>query len=105
MEKRAVKRISTNLKVKFCCCSTDDYYGTVTNLSENGMFINTQMCFPLEISFDIDIFSDTETLKLPVIVRWVRQSERNYDGIGVKVTDLNPGYVKFVERLNLSENN
>ena len=100
MEKRAVKRISTNLKVKFCCCSTDDYYGTVTNLSENGMFITTQMCFPLETSFDIDIFSDTETLKVPVVVRWVRKSGRNYNGVGVKVTDPHPRYVNFVERLN-----
>jgi len=101
MEQRAFKRIPANLSVKFCCCSTDYYYGIVRNLSGNGMFIDTSMCFPLETTFDIDIFCDEGNLRVPVIVRWIRKSANDYDGVGVEIKDNNPGYVKYIKSLGL----
>ena len=34
--------------------------GTVTNLSENGMFIDTELCFPLESKFEVIIKLNNE---------------------------------------------
>jgi Tfp pilus assembly protein PilZ len=100
MEKRVFKRIPTNIDVTFCCCITDYYSGIVTNLSKKGMFIATQMCFPLDSQLDILILSNKEMLKVPVNVRWIRKSADLYDGVGVEVQDIPKKYFEFVDSLS-----
>ncbi len=54
MQKRASKRIPSNLKLRYACCNS--YYpGTVMNLSCNGMFINSELIFPIKSSFEVFI--------------------------------------------------
>lgn len=99
MLKRNRERIPSNINVKFCCCVTDYYSGIATNISENGMFISTQMCFPLDTQLDILILSNKDMLTVPVKIRWVRKSKDIYDGIGVEILDAPKQYLEFVTNL------
>ena len=55
MERRALKRIPSDVKASFFCNETD-YFGTITDMSENGMYIKTdQISFPIESLMDIII--------------------------------------------------
>jgi hypothetical protein len=101
METRAYKRIATNIHVSFCCCTINYYSGTATNVSENGMFISTYMCFPLNSDFDILILSNKEMLKVPVIIRWLRKSSELYDGVGVEVKNSAKEYFEFIDDISL----
>lgn len=103
MFKRVHSRISSNIDVKFCCCVTDYYSGIVTNLSEKGMFISTQMCFPVDNQLDLLILSNKEMLKIPVKIRWMRKSKDLYDGIGVEILDAPVKYLEFVAHLRNSD--
>ena len=42
MKKRAYERISVNVPVSFFC-DNEEYTGTMKNLSNNGMFIETEI--------------------------------------------------------------
>ena len=101
MEKRAFQRTTSNMSVTFCCCITDFYSGTLTNISEKGMFISTPICFPLGSRLNMLINSNIETLNIPVRVRWMRKSTDMYDGIGVEVLELTNNYLEFVRSINL----
>jgi hypothetical protein len=65
--KRAYERIPTNINARFFYSRTL-YTGVVTNLSKNGMFIKTCMCFPFESKFEILLLLKEEVLKVPVEV-------------------------------------
>lgn len=100
MEKRDSRRIRANLRLKYPCrgtlCS-----GTAVNLSESGMFIDTEMDFPVQSRFDILIPLRGDALKVPVkISRLVRAGNR-YNGMGVKLLDLPKEYLEFLIKLNI----
>jgi len=99
MEKRNYKRFSTDIHVTFCCCATDYYSGTATNMSDKGMFINTNMCFPLESDLDILILLNEEMLRVPVKVRWLRKFSEIYDGVGVEVQNSPQKFLEFIDSL------
>lgn len=83
------------------------YTGTVTNLSENGMFISTKMSFPLESVFIAVILLGTHTLSVPIkIKRTVSAAEQltRVEDIGLGVRLLNPSkaYLDFVSETRAS---
>ena len=84
MQKRAFERISSELESKFFCGNIM-YTGTVTDLSENGMFISTSMCFPFNAVFDVLIPLDGGVLKIPVRVSRMVKKDGSYEGMGVEV--------------------
>jgi hypothetical protein len=89
MQGRAFERIPLHIKVQFSCFGID-YKGTVTNISENSMFIRTyEMSFPFESQFDVFIpLKDGDMLSVSVTVKRLSISNGNYDGIGTEL--LNP---------------
>jgi hypothetical protein len=97
MERRAFERMSANIHVKFYWDNTV-YFGTVTNFSVNGMFINTiKIIFPLCSQFEIFIPSiNNKVLKLPVKVS--RLAERNciYYGMGVELLNIPEDSLEFI---------
>jgi hypothetical protein len=99
MEKRASRRIHANLALRYPChnkfCS-----GTVTNLSENGMFVDTEMDFPVKSKFDILISSSEDVLKVPVKISRVVKTGNIYNGRGVELLDLPKKYLEFLIKLN-----
>ncbi len=104
MERRALKRIPSDVKVRFFCNETD-YFGTITDMSENGMYIKTyEISFPIESLVDINIGIKTMLLKLPVKICRLSKSGDVYDGMGVRVLHPVHEYLEYVKTLksNLS---
>lgn len=99
MQRRAFKRVPSNIEVKFSC-SNIDYTGTITNLSENGMFIATKkMFFPFDSQFEIHIPLENEILNLPVTVSRITKSTEFFDGVGVELEYPPEHYLELVRKL------
>ncbi|MEN8263744.1 MAG: PilZ domain-containing protein [Nitrospirota bacterium] len=101
MAKRASWRIPINLNVLFNCCDKG-CSGTITNLSEGGMFISThEMCFPVDSQFEVSIPWDNEMIYAPA--RLVRSADANngHNGIGVELMNPPQSYLNFVDNLLL----
>jgi len=52
MQRRTFKRIPVDLKIRYFCGDTA-CNGIVTDLSENGMFIDTTLDFPFDSNFEL----------------------------------------------------
>jgi hypothetical protein len=99
MKKRAFERIPVNLESS---CFDIDNFGTVTDLSENGMFISSKkISFPLDTTFEVSVNLKTEKFHFPVKVSRITKSNGYYDGIGVELLNCTNNYIKLVNRLRL----
>ncbi len=101
MEKRAHTRIPANIEVRFRCTNTE-YSGTITDISEGGMFISTSETYlPFDVEFEIPIFLNDAILYLPVnLVRVILSPD--YNGIGVKLKNPTGQYLDFITSLKSS---
>lgn len=98
MQRRSFERVPANIKVRFYCCNTD-YSGTVTDLSENGMFISmNKMIFPFDSKIDIIIPIEKKLLKVPVKVIRMTKSENVFNGIGVEILVSQQEYLEMVSK-------
>ncbi len=100
MEKRVSKRIPAKLALRFPCADTS-CSGIVSDLSENGMFINTKICFPIQLKFELLIPLKNEILNVPVKIARIVKTDDVYDGMGVEMTDLSKEYLKYLIKFNL----
>ncbi|MEW6599469.1 MAG: PilZ domain-containing protein [Nitrospirota bacterium] len=99
MHRRAFERVPVNITVRFCC-GNDDCNGTVSDLSEKGMFICTEnMCFPFNSEFKLAFPLGDEILNLSVKVRRITKTADRYDGIGIELLSLPKGYLDYIETL------
>lgn len=100
MSKRVSKRTPANLEVRFSCCNTF-YSGTVRNFSEKGMYIDSEICFPMGSRFVVLLKMKDDILKVPVkIVRTVK-SGNTFGGMGVKLLNLPKEYSELLIEHNL----
>jgi hypothetical protein len=97
MKKRASERIPAYLD---CRCFDIEYFGTITNLSENGIFLRSQkISFPLDTEFELSFHLKEEKINVPVKVRRITKSNGYYDGIGVEILNCPGNYLKLINRL------
>ena len=97
MKKRAFERIPAELESR---CFNIDNFGTVTNLSENGIFLESKnINFPLNTQFEISLQLNKESLNLPVKISRITKSNGYYDGIGLELQKQPQKYIKTVKRL------
>lgn len=105
MEKRICKRITVDIEIRFYCWNMFFWkrlcYGTMKNLSENGMFIRTERTFfPCDAQIEIYIPSKDEVLYIPynlISIIWRRiLPDNSFDGIGVKFSNPPPKYLEFI---------
>jgi hypothetical protein len=102
---REFKRIPSYFKVRFSCFHTD-YTGTVTNVSENGMFIETgKMSFPFDSTLEVLIHLKYKIFKVPVEVSRMTKSKDHYDGLGVKLLDTPQDYLDLVHTYKMIHQN
>ena len=101
MDKRTANRISINLFVTFPCRRTY-VSGFATNLSENGMFINAEMSFPVKSQFELLIPLKEEAVKVPVKIVRLEKSRKGYQGMGVQIMGRPPKYLELIRKLNFS---
>jgi hypothetical protein len=100
MEKRAFERLPVNLQARLFYGNMV-YSGTVTNLSENGMFISTKMGFAVESVFVIVVRPGENSLMVPIRVRRTVKSKYYFDsdvesGMGVEVFNAPQDYLDYV---------
>ncbi len=98
MEKRSFKRIPVSFEANIFCENTE-CRGTVTNLSETGMFINTKIEFPFDLNFELHIRLNGKVLKTPVKISRIERVDNTYGGIGVRLLDPPEKYLEFLDRL------
>jgi len=95
MWKRAFKRIPTNIQVRFFS-GIKEFYGTITNLSEKGMFIRTKVSFPLQPQLRILIHRKADILWIHALIKSFGISDNIYSGIGVELSSPSQKYLEFV---------
>ena len=96
MPRRSHERIAAYFKARFSCHDID-YSGTVRNLSEKGMLLETdELYFPFDSKFEVTIHHQDNSLQVPVRLNRVVLSPGAEDSIGVEVTDPSPDYLQFV---------
>ena len=105
IEKRAYKRKTVNIQANIVY-NDEMYSGTVTNLSENGAYIETGVRFPYKLKykiffrfkpkFIIFIHSNGDSLKILVKTRRGFKIDRYFNGIGVEVLDPSQDYYKLI---------
>lgn len=101
MARRTNIRFPIRINVKFYC-SDKVYSGTVTNISERGMFIKTnEMCFPEDRQFNLAIPLEHEMAHVPVKINRLLNMEGGNYGIGVELLNPPPQYIEYVENLLL----
>lgn len=98
MARRTSWRIPIRMNVR-CCIGNNVSSGTVTNLSENGMFIDTEeTCFSEDSQFEVTISLKKEDMRLSVkIIRSVKIN--SHFGMGVEILNPPQKYTDFVENL------
>ncbi len=99
MEKRASQRIPVSLEFH---CNMEEHFGTVTNLSENGMYIRSQKIdFPLQSQFEISIPIKGNMFNIPVKISRMTKSNGYYDGMGVELLKRPRKYLKLINQLKI----
>lgn len=99
MSGRVFERISAWIEIRFYCCG-NDYRGTVTNISENGMFIVTGgVSFPFDSKFEIAFPIESDVFNIPVKVSRLSKSKDIYDGMAVEIIKPPEKYLTFLNNL------
>jgi len=96
MQRRLYDRIPASLVVKFLY-SGSVCYGLITDLSENGMCINTGMCLPSGSHAKLFLPLKEEILEISAMVRRVVKTDGFYDTMGVELLDPPKKYLQIVE--------
>lgn len=100
LERRASERFPDNLQARLFFGNMI-YSGKVTNLSKKGMFVSTNIRFPVNTEFMMVVMLNNRTLKLPIKVRRAVKRESAYNsktdcGIGVELLDIPQNYLDYV---------
>ena len=96
-EKRISGRVPVRIEIH---CFDIHYFGTITNISANGMYITSkQISFPLASQFDVCIPVNGNELKVHVRICRITKSNGYYDGMGVEILSPSQRYSDFIDRL------
>jgi hypothetical protein len=98
IDKRACKKATVNLDVRYLCGNTL-CRGTVTELSENCVCINTNMCLPLNARVELIIPSKEKVLNITGQVRRVllQMTDRESDSMSVEVINPSRQFLQLVD--------
>ncbi|GBE06859.1 MAG TPA: PilZ domain-containing protein [Nitrospirae bacterium] len=95
MFQREFERIPVNIQVKYFNGITE-HFGTITNLTEKGMFIRTRVSFPMKPRLRIIIPLEKDILRVSACIRSFGLSRNSYSGLGVEILDPRQNYLDFV---------
>jgi hypothetical protein len=97
MQQRKYERIPVNFPLRLPCGRTF-VPGIATNLSETGLFVNTELCFPVESKMEVLMKFENEILKVPVEIVRVLKSDHKCMGMGVRILNMPKKYVEFISK-------
>ncbi len=100
VERRAFERFPANLQARLFYGNMI-YSGMVTNLSKGGMFVSTNVKFPVNTEFMAVVMLNNRTMKFPIKVRRSIKKEDGYSfrtggGIGVELLDAPQNYLDYI---------
>jgi len=98
MEKRAHPRIPTKIDARFFYGNLF-YSGTVSNISQKGMFVNTRRLLPTGSIFVILIRAENQLLKVVARVKRNIRENGSHDGMGVELLSPSAPYMDLVSGL------
>lgn len=98
MEKRASKRIAVKIDTRFFYGNMF-YSGTVVNLSERGMFVNTESCVPANSEFLVIIKNKKELIKISARAKRVTKTKDCFNGMGIELLNPSVRYLEFIKGL------
>jgi hypothetical protein len=98
MEKRAFEGIPVNMKVRFFS-GRPLFYGTITNISESGIYIKTAFTVPPKSRVVMFLPLNGETIQIQARVIRIMTTECGDDVI-VKMVRPPKKYVEYVKSLN-----
>lgn len=108
MKKRAYERVSLDRKVQFLI-SEEKYPATIKNISQNGMFIETEEPLPfhsnldanLPFKYNLKVLIDfkNDILEVPVRVKRLVKNGSAFNGMGVALIDTSQEYMDFMSGL------
>lgn len=102
LNRRSFERIPVNFMIHFYYGDSINF-GTVTDISEKGMFVKTRMPLAdVNSEFEIVIPSSHTELSVPVLVRRIAKKDDFYEGFGVELLTQTPEYLKHVLNLKHS---
>lgn len=99
-EKRACERIPANIAVRFFCVTLLNavYYGTVNNISEKGMLIKTETCFPRNTDIRLFIYKE-KIMQVDAKVKRGIRTEGLYAAMGIEIINSDEDYFQFISSL------
>jgi hypothetical protein len=111
MKKRAYERVSLDRKVQFLI-SDELYPATIKNISQNGMFIETEEPLPfhsnldanLPFKYNLRVLIDfkNDILEVPVRVKRLVKNGSFFNGMGVALIDTSQEYMDFMSGLTVA---
>lgn len=93
-EKRASRRIPVNIDARFFHGNLF-YSGSLRNLSDKGMLIDTRKRLPLNSMFVVIIREENDLLTTVVKVKWI-STDTASPGMGVELINPSSGYLNLV---------
>ena len=95
MDKKEQEHITVHIKARFLC---DDslYSGTVTNISEKSMCINTSMPTLINRTHEMLITLKEEEIDIPVKIKRIIMEDSISDRMDVEVINPSREYLDFV---------
>lgn len=99
MGERAFERVQEKIRVDFYY-NNEMYEGTVTNLSRNGLQIDSEMCPPFESNLEVVLILGDEVFNLPGKVKRLINTNELNSSMGVELSVPSQGYCKFVSTVH-----
>lgn len=102
MDKRVGKRRIKRLPINFSD-GEQDYNGTSSNFSSNGLFIRTRRAFVpgTSVKMVLEVEEERKILLMGVVVRAIKTGLRDFkNGMGIKLTSLSQDYKDFLKELS-----
>ena len=102
-ERRAYDRVPARMEARFFC-GNRYYAGKITDVSEQGMFINTDIRLPIDSSIEIMMLINDQVTSVPVKVRRTVEATYRSDnfssgGMGVELMESPIQYLSYVSSL------
>ncbi len=105
MEKRAYKRVDAIIAARFSGDSS--YYnnclGTIINISENGMRMETCKCLPNNTKAELSIYANEQFMHVPFKVIRIIKDSTFYSAMGIEVLQPTPDYLELVKTYKHSQ--
>lgn len=98
---RDCNKVLTSLDVIFYCCNSL-YSGTVKEISESCICLNTKFCFPLNSMFELLVPFQRKVLDIPVRVSRLAYINNLLDTMSVEVLSPSKEYTDFVESFTIN---